>query len=317
MTPQENNQHINSKTSAEYNQSAYRICLQQIPSLKEKLRLYAKLARIDRPIGSFLLLWPTLWALWIAAEGRPSLHLAGVFIAGVFLTRSAGCVVNDYADRNLDLHVARTQDRPLTTGRVSGMEAYYLVLFLLTIALGLVLTTNRLTVLLSFVALPLAGIYPFMKRYTYMPQFFMGLAFSWGIPMAFAAQTHSVPRIAWLLFIANILYAMVYDTIYAMVDREHDIRIGIKSAAILFADADRHIIGIMQVMMLTVLAMTGRQAGLGSYYNAALGIVILLIVYHQYLIRDRRPENCFRAFLHNNWIGAIVFAGIVLDYTTN
>ena len=289
----------------------------KIPAIKHRLWWYARLARLDRPIGIFLLMWPTLWALWIAANGSPSLHLVFVFCSGVFLTRSAGCVINDYIDRDIDLHVARTRERPLTTGQVSGMEAYYLIMVLLTAALLLVITTNRLTVLLSFVAIPIAGFYPFMKRYTYLPQFFMGLAFSWGIPMAFAAQTDSVPKIAWLLFIANILYAMIYDTIYAMVDREHDIRIGVKSAAILFDDADRHIIGIMQLMMICVFVFIGRQSDLGVCYYSSLGVAMLLILYHQYLIRNRQPEECFKAFLHNNWIGAVVFTGIVIDYALN
>jgi 4-hydroxybenzoate polyprenyltransferase len=291
-----------------------RIARQSAPLLRQRLRLYARLARLDRPIGIFLLLWPTLWALWVAAGGIPSLHLILVFTFGVLLTRSAGCVINDYADRNFDRHVARTRDRPLTTGQVTGLEAYYLLLAMLTAALLLVVTTNRLTILLAFAAIPLGGCYPFMKRYTYLPQFFMGLAFGWGIPMAFAAQTGTVPPIAWLLFIANILYAMIYDTIYAMVDREYDMKIGIKSAAILFADADRHIIGIMQAMLLAVLFLAGRKADLGVWYNSSLGIVMGLCVYHQSLIRKRLPEDCFRAFLHNNWIGAAVFAGIVIDY---
>jgi len=286
------------------------------PFIKDRLQQYAILTRLDKPIGALLLLWPTLWALWIASEGHPSVHLVCVFVLGVFLTRSAGCVMNDYADRDIDLHVDRTSTRPLTTGTVTNREAFYVIVFLLTVAFLLVLTTNRFTVLLSFVAIPLAGFYPYMKRITYIPQFFMGLAFSWGIPMAFAAQTNSLPRIVWLLYIANILWAMVYDTIYAMVDREHDIKIGVKSAAILFDDSDRQIIGIMQVMMLTVLVIIGKQLGLSPIYYAALAVASGLVVYHQYLIRDRNPERCFQAFMHNNWLGTVVFAGIVLHYLT-
>lgn len=291
-----------------------RISRQYVPLLRQRLRLYARLARLDRPIGIFLLLWPTLWALWVAAGGAPSGHLVLVFSTGVLLMRSAGCVINDYADRNFDPHVARTRDRPLATGHVSGIEAYYLILAMITAALLLVITTNRLTILLAFAAIPIGGCYPFMKRYTYLPQFFMGLAFSWGIPMAFAAQTGTVTPIAWLLFIANILYAMIYDTIYAMVDREYDMKIGIKSAAILFADADRHIIGIMQAMLLAVLFLAGRKADLGVWYYCSLGIVLVLCIYHQSLIRKRLADDCFRAFLHNNWIGATVFSGIAIDY---
>ncbi|MFQ5660659.1 MAG: 4-hydroxybenzoate octaprenyltransferase [Gammaproteobacteria bacterium] len=272
------------------------------------------LIRFDKPIGSLLLLWPTLWALWIAAEGIPPAHLLAVFIPGVFLTRSAGCIINDYADRDFDLHVERTRERPLATGKVSTAEAFNILTVFLVIAFLLVLTTNRLTVLLSIAAIPLAGVYPYMKRYTYIPQFFQGLAFSWGIPMAFAAQTGTVPRIAWLLLIANILWAMTYDTIYAMVDREHDIKIGVKSTAILFDDADRVFIGIIQAMALSVLIIIGKQLEFGWHYFASLIFVTGLIIYQQYLIRDRRPEQCFRAFLNNNWLGAIVFTGIALHY---
>lgn len=285
--------------------------------IKHKLQQYALLMRLDRPIGSFLLLWPTLWALWIATEGLPSAHLLSVFITGVFLTRSAGVVMNDYADRDFDAHVERTKMRPLATGKVSAREALAVAVVLTACAFLLVLTTNRLTVLLSFVAIPLAVIYPYMKRHTYVPQFFMGLAFSWGVPMAFAAQTNAVPRIAWLLFIANILWAMVYDTIYAMVDREDDIKIGVKSTAILFDDADRVFIGIFQAMLIAVFIIIGKQLQLGTFYFSALLAAAGLCIYHQYLIKDRLPAQCFKAFLNNNWLGAIVFAGIVLHYLFN
>ncbi|MGH8246842.1 MAG: 4-hydroxybenzoate octaprenyltransferase [Gammaproteobacteria bacterium] len=284
------------------------------PFLRERIHQYALLARVDHPIGAFLLLWPTLWALWIAAEGVPPLHLLLVFVLGVFLTRSAGCVLNDLADRRYDPHVQRTRSRPLVTGRVGGGEAFALASILLGLAFLLVLTTNRLTVLLSFVAIPLAVIYPYMKRYTYVPQFFLGLAFSWGIPMAFAAQSNSVPQMAWILFIANILWVVVFDSIYAMVDREDDLRIGIKSTAILFDDADRHIIGIIQGMFIVVLIILGRQLELGMFFNCALLAAVALIVYHQILIRKRAREDCFRAFLSNNWLGLIIFVGIALDY---
>jgi 4-hydroxybenzoate polyprenyltransferase len=282
--------------------------------IRHRLVLYARLVRLSRPIGSLLLLWPTLWALWIASEGRPSLHLILVFTLGTFLTRSAGVAINDTADRRYDPYVARTVDRPLATGEIRPGEAVALAVVLLLAAFLLVLTTNRFTILLSLAAVPIMAIYPFMKRYTYIPQFFLGLAFSWGIPMAFAAQLNELTKVTWLLFIANVLWTVIFDTIYAMVDREHDLRIGVKSTAILFADADRFIIGIMQAMMLAVLIIVGRQAQLGSIYYVALLVVAGFMIYHQYLIRDRDEKHCFRAFLNNNWLGATVFAGIFLSY---
>ena len=269
---------------------------------------------LSRPIGSLLLLWPTLWALWIAAEGRPSLHLFLVFTLGTFLTRSAGVAMNDTADRRFDPYVARTVDRPLATGEIRPGEALAVAAVLLLAAFLLVLTTNRFTVLLSLAAVPIMAIYPFMKRYTYIPQFFLGLAFSWGIPMAFAAQLNELTKVTWLLFIANVLWTVIFDTIYAMVDREHDLQIGVKSTAILFADADRFIIGIMQVMMLTVLVIIGRQVQLGFIYYVSLLVVTGFMIYHQYLIRDRDEQQCFRAFLNNNWLGATVFTGIFMSY---
>jgi len=284
------------------------------PPVQARLLLYIDLTRLNKPIGILLLLWPTLWAVWIAAAGTPTLHLLLVFTLGVILTRSAGCIFNDMADRKLDVQVSRTAQRPLATGRIRPGEALLLACVLLLIAFLLVLTTNRFTVLLSFVAIPLAVIYPFMKRYTYVPQFFLGLAFSWGIPMAFAATTEDIPPIAWLLFIANILWSVIYDTMYAMVDREDDLRAGIKSTAILFDDADRLIIGILQLMFLTVLIITGVQIKANMLYYISLTLAAALMVYHQYLIRDRAPEMCFRAFLHNNWVGMTIFAGVYLNY---
>jgi 4-hydroxybenzoate polyprenyltransferase len=284
------------------------------PVIRHRLMLYARLTRLSRPIGSLLLLWPTLWALWIASEGRPSLHLFLVFTLGTFLTRSAGVAMNDTADRRFDPYVARTVDRPLATGEIRPAEALAVAGVLLFLAFLLVLTTNRFTILLSLAAVPIMAIYPFMKRYTYIPQFFLGLAFSWGIPMAFAAQLNELTKITWLLFIANVLWTVIFDTIYAMVDREHDLQIGVKSTAILFADADRIIIGIMQSMMLAVLVIVGRQVQLGSIYYVALLVVAGFMIYHQYLIRDRDEQQCFRAFLNNNWLGATVFAGIFLSY---
>ena len=287
------------------------------PFLRERWQQYARLMRLDKPVGAFLLLWPTLWALWIASAGTPSLHLLLVFVAGVFLTRSAGCVMNDFADRDFDRHVARTRERPLTTGKVSTKEAFMLIAYLLAIAFLLVLTTNRLTVLLAFVAIPIAGIYPYMKRYTYVPQLFQGVSFSWGIIMAFAAVTDSVPRIAWLVFIANILWSMIYDTTYAMADREDDLKIGIKSTAILLGESDRVFLGVVQTLMFTVFLIIGHQLKFGWYYHLLLGVAAGLAVHHQWLIRERRPDQCFRAFRYNNYLGAAVFAGIVLHYLFN
>lgn len=286
------------------------------PFLKDRFQQYCLLMRVNRPIGTLLLLWPTLWALWIAAEGSPSLHLLFVFVMGVFLTRSAGCVVNDYADREYDPYVERTRERPLSTGKVNTKEAFILIAVLLAIAFLLVLTTNSLTILLAFCAIPIAGIYPLMKRYTYVPQFFIGLAFSWGIVMAFAATLHSIPKIAWLVFIANILWTMVYDTIYAMVDREYDLLLGVKSTAILFAENDRLFVGILQGMFFIVMILIARQTGLGTEFYIALLIAAAMAAYHQYLIKDRLPQQCFKAFLHNHWLGAVVFAGIVLHYAS-
>lgn len=280
----------------------------------QRLRQYFLLMRLDRPIGTFLLLWPTLWALWIAGEGRPDHWVATVFVLGVILMRSAGCVINDYADRDIDRHVARTSDRPLTAGRVTSKEALLLFAVLSLVAFGLVLTLNLLTILLSFVGAVLAASYPFMKRYTYLPQVYLGLAFGWAVPMAFAAQTGEVPVVAWLLLIATVLWATAYDTMYAMVDRPDDMKIGVKSTAILFGTADRAIIAIMQAMTLAVLVTVGVNLELGAYYYVALGVALLLMCYQQYLIQNRDGMHCFKAFLNNNWVGAAVFAGIALHY---
>lgn len=275
---------------------------------------YARLCRLDKPIGIFLLLWPTLWALWVAAEGFPRADLFFIFVAGVVLMRSAGCIVNDLADRNFDRNVRRTRTRPLAAGEASVREAILLVLALVSVAFLLVLTTNRLTVQLSFVAVALAIIYPFMKRYTYLPQFVLGLAFGWSIPMAFAAQTGTVPNIAWLLLLGNVLWSVSYDTMYAMVDREDDLRIGVKSTAILFDDNDRFIIGVIQVMLILVLILVGDQLKLGIYYYVGVMAAAIMSIYQQILIRDRQPEHCFRAFLNNNWTGAVIFLGLFMNY---
>jgi 4-hydroxybenzoate polyprenyltransferase len=282
--------------------------------LIERFPLYLKLMRADRPIGTLLLLWPTLWALWLAAGGFPHWHLLFIFGLGVFLMRSAGCVINDYADRDFDGKVTRTAARPLATGAVGKREALILFASLCAIAFILVLFTNRTTILLSLVAVALAGLYPFMKRYTHLPQVVLGAAFGWSIPMAFAAQTGSVPHAAWLLFIANLLWTVVYDTFYAMVDRDDDIKIGIKSTAILFGDDDKLITGFLQICVLFTLILVGTQFHLHYWYYVALIGVAGLFVYQQYLIRHRQHDACFHAFLHNNWVGMTLFAGIALHY---
>ena len=282
--------------------------------MKQRLLQYAYLMRLHRPIGIFLLLWPALWALWIAGEGSPDPLVLFVFVAGVVLMRSAGCVINDYADRDFDPHVARTRGRPIAAGQVTPRGALILFAVLCLLALGLVLLMNSLTIWLSLVGALLAVTYPFMKRYTHLPQVYLGAAFGWAVPMAFAAQTGEVPRVAWLLFVATILWATAYDTMYGMVDREDDLKIGVKSTAILFGESDRLIIAIIQAVLLLALVFAGQAAGLGIYYYFGLLLATALLVYQQYLIRERRPAACFKAFLNNNWFGAAVFGGIVLDY---
>ena len=282
---------------------------------REKLRCYAQLARLDRPIGNFLLLWPTLWALWLAAEGLPRPGVLVVFVLGVVVMRAAGCVINDYADRDFDRHVKRTRHRPLTTGRVSEREALSLFLLLCLLAFGLVLLMNRLTILLSLGGVVLAATYPFMKRHTHLPQIHLGAAFGWAAPMAFAAQTGSVPALAWLVFVAAVVWATIYDTEYAMVDRDDDLKIGIRSTAILFGRHDRLIIGLLQAVMTFLLVLIGWQAQLGAVYFAGVALATPLFVYQQGLIRHRDRQDCFRAFLNNNIYGGIIFAGLALDYT--
>ena len=285
-----------------------------VPRWRERLGQYWKLVRGDRPIGVLLLLWPTWWALWLAAGGFPPFWTLFVFTAGVWLTRSAGCVINDYADRWLDPQVERTRDRPLASGAVSGREALAVFAVLMLVAFVLVLTLNRLTVYLSFIGLVLAATYPYLKRYTYLPQVYLGLAFGWGIPMAFAAVQGEVPPLAWVLYCANILWATAYDTWYAMVDREDDLRAGSKSTAILFGDMDLVAQGILYVLVFFALFLVGRQAQLGLYYWAGLAIAAVLVVYEFFLARHREREACFRAFLHNNWVGMAIFAGIAAHY---
>ena len=288
--------------------------LKKIKLKYDKFKLYLLLIRLNRPIGIFLLLWPTLWGLWIASEGFPNTKILVVFLFGVFLIRSAGCILNDIIDKDFDKFVARTQNRPLASDKLSSIEAFIVAISLIFIAFLLVLTTNTLTVQLSFVAIILAGTYPFLKRHTYLPQFFLGLTFGWSIPMAFAATTNSVPKIAWLLLIANILWAVVYDTIYAMIDREDDLKIGIKSTAILFDDADRFIIGLIQSLVLIALIVIGQQASLNTIYYFSLIIGGCLFLYQLYLIRNRDPKKCMQAFLNNNLFGLVVFIGLFINY---
>jgi 4-hydroxybenzoate polyprenyltransferase len=281
-----------------------------------KIRAMLQLIRFDKPIGTLLLLWPTLWALWIAAEGVPDLDLLVIFLLGTFLTRSAGCIINDLADRHVDGAVARTSGRPLVTGAVTIKEALVLFSALMLLAFGLVLLTNTLTIQLSIVAVLLASTYPFMKRYTHLPQVVLGLAFSWGIPMAFSAQINQLPPALWLLFLGNLWWIMAYDTKYAMVDRGDDILAGVKSTAILFGVYDRLAVAILQLFCLLTLYLAGREFSLGLYFKLSLIVAAAMFGYQQYLIRDRDRDACFRAFLHNNWVGLAIFVGIVLHYAT-
>ncbi|MDX9739733.1 MAG: 4-hydroxybenzoate octaprenyltransferase [Gammaproteobacteria bacterium] len=281
--------------------------------MRERAGVYARLMRLDRPIGAWLLLWPALWALWLAGEGRPDPWNVVVFACGVILMRSAGCVINDYADRGIDGHVHRTRHRPFAQGEVSTREAFGLFIALSLCAFGLVLTLDRFTVALSLVALFLAATYPFMKRYTHLPQVYLGMAFGWAVPMAFAAETGAIPQGAWLLYVAAVLWTTIYDTMYAMVDREDDLRIGVKSTAILFGDGDRMIIGVLQVLLFIVLLVVGSRFGIDrGYYHAGLAVAAILALWQQCLIRSREPDACFRAFLNNNWFGMAIFIGLLL-----
>lgn len=284
------------------------------PHLQVRFTDYAILLRLNRPIGSLLLLWPTYWALWLAADGFPSITNLLVFTLGVFLMRAAGCAINDFADRKIDGHVKRTRNRPLASGRVKPKEAIALFLGLALVAfLMVIFLTNTLTLYLSFGGLALAFIYPFMKRHTHLPQLFLGAAFSWAIPMAWAAETGELTNMAWLLFTANVLWTVAYDTFYAMVDRDDDLKIGVKSTAILFGDGDKAIIAILQGLVILVLVLVGQQAELGAFYYLGLAAMACLFVYQQHLARYRDREACFKAFLNNNWAGFAVFAGLFID----
>ena len=286
----------------------------RIMNLYARLSAYGRLMRIDKPIGTFLLLWPMLWALWIAGEGHPDGQIILIFSAGVFLMRSAGCVINDFADRDFDPHVERTKTRPLAAGEVSAREALGLFIALGLTAFGLVLMTNMLTVMLSFAAIGLAALYPFMKRYTHWPQLFLGTAFSMAIPMAFAAQTDAVPAAAWLIVIANICWVVAYDTMYAMVDVDDDLQVGVKSTAILFGSRCREVIGLFQLAFIAIMIAVGLSFGLDWPYFAGIATATGIAIYHQTLIFNRKREQCFRAFLNNNYLGATLFIAIVLSY---
>ena len=283
--------------------------------LARRLQEYALLARFDRPIGTWLLLWPTLWALWIAGRGRPDPHVLIVFVLGVIVMRAAGCIINDFADRNIDPHVKRTRERPLAARRVSPVEALALFAVLMLAALVLVSRLNRLTIELAVVGAALTASYPFVKRFFPLPQLYLGMSFGgWSIPMAFAAELGTVPKAAWVMYIAAVLWAVVYDTLYAMVDRDDDRKIGIQSSALLFADLDRLLVGVLQGVMLVALVLAGRELKLGGWYAAGLWIAAVLFVYQQWLVRRREPAACLRAFLNNNYVGMAIFIGVALHY---
>jgi 4-hydroxybenzoate polyprenyltransferase len=279
----------------------------------KSFNIYAKLMRLDKPIGMLLLLWPTLWGLWVASSGSPKPEVAVIFILGVVLMRSAGCIINDFADRNFDPHVERTKDRPLAAKLISPLEALLVAGVLILLAFLLVLQLNALTIKLSVVACLLALVYPFLKRYFWLPQAWLGIAFGFGIPMAFAAHHNFVAPLAWVMIVANMFWAIAYDTEYAMVDRDDDIKLGLKSSAILFGRFD--VIGVMicQVLFLLLMGAVGYWARLGVFYFAGLLIAAGLTAYQFALIRERQRERCFRAFLNNNWLGAAVFGGILVD----
>ena len=279
-----------------------------------KRQAFLELMRVDKPIGTLLLLWPTLWALWIAAQGFPDIDVLIVFCLGVFFMRSAGCVINDFADRKVDGFVNRTKNRPLPSGRATSKEAVYLFLFLSLCSFLLVLTQNNLTIQLSVIGLFLAFVYPFMKRFTHLPQFVLGIAFSWSIPMAYAAQANILSSSVWLLFIANITWTIAYDTMYGMVDKEDDLKIGIKSTAILFGQYDKLIIALLQILTLILLVIVGLIEHLNWLYYGALAVAGLLFLQQQKSIKSRDEKACFKAFLDNNYVGLVIFIGFILTY---
>lgn len=284
-------------------------------NLRQQFPHYLKLTRFDRPIGSYLLLWPTLIALWIAAQGVPDLRILLIFVIGTFLMRSAGCAINDYADRDIDAHVERTENRPLATGAISAKEALGVFAVLGVLSFILVLQLNWLTISLSVIALILAASYPFMKRVHMLPQVHLGVAFAWAIPMAYAAINNELPDLSnWLIFITAVIWTTAYDTMYGMADREDDLKLGLKSTAILFGDNDRLIVGFMQLVVIILLSVLGVVESFGITYYLGLLCASTLFVYQQYLIRERDRKLCFEAFLNNNWVGMVVFIGLVLDY---
>ena len=283
-------------------------------NFRNRLSLYLKLTRLNRPIGILLLLWPTLWGVWLAGEGHPAYHIVFIFTLGTVLMRSAGCVINDYADRDIDRHVKRTRERPVTSGRVSSREALYLAAALALAAGLLILPLNRLTLLLSIPAVLLAASYPYTKRFFAIPQAYLGIAFGFGIPMAYAATLGDVPPVAWVLLLANVFWAIAYDTEYAMVDRDDDVHLGIHSSALFFGRYDVLAVMVCYAITLALLALAGLMAGLGVAYYLGLLVAEGIAAYHFALIKNRNREACFQAFLHNNWFGAAVFAGMVLDY---
>ena len=278
------------------------------------LQHYLQLTRLNRPIGIYLVLWPTLWSLWLAAKGAPDVKNLVIFILGCVLMRSAGCVINDYADRDFDGHVQRTRGRPLATGAVTTLEAISLFALLCFLAFILVLFTNALTIKLSLGGLALAVSYPFMKRFTHLPQVVLGAAFAWSIPMAFAAQTGTVPQEAWLIYVAVVIWTVCYDTFYAMVDREDDLRIGVRSTAVLFGELDRAMTGTLQALTLITLLLVGKRFDLSWIFYASVAVAAGLFAYQQYLIRERQRDACFTAFLNNNWVGMVIFIGIAGHY---
>lgn len=278
-----------------------------------KWQAYSRLMRIDKPIGALLLLWPTLWALWLAKMAVPPLHILAVFVAGVFVMRAAGCVINDYADRKVDGHVERTKQRPLASGAVTAKEAKYLFAVLGLIAFALVLSMNLMTIMLSVVGLALAWVYPFMKRYTHLPQVVLGAAFGWAIPMAWSAVSESLPLVCWLVFLANICWTVAYDTQYAMVDRDDDLKIGVKSTAILFGRYDKSIIGLLQLATLVIMASVGMILDLNGAFYWTLLLAAGLFAYQQKLIAERDRQACFRAFLNNNYVGLVLFLGVLMN----
>ncbi|HVK99709.1 MAG TPA: 4-hydroxybenzoate octaprenyltransferase [Dongiaceae bacterium] len=289
--------------------------LQLSNSPLRRLPDFIQLARLDRPIGIYLLLWPALWALWIAAEGKPDFKLIFIFVAGVVLTRTGGCIVNDYADREFDGQVRRTANRPLATGRISGKEALAFGAVIGLLSFVLVLFTNLFTIVLSVGGLLLACTYPYMKRHTYLPQLVLGAAFAWSIPMAFAAVRETVPAYAWLIYLATLCWTMAYDTLYAMVDRDDDLQAGIKSTAILFGDADLTMVGILNGLALFALWLLGSQLKFSNWYYAGLLVAVALWGWQLWQARNRDRDACFRAFLHNHWVGAAIFAGLFLHYS--